>query len=120
MVQQGGAYRHPDIGHLQWVILTALATGQYDLKEDSKGIVYFICWWKLDAETLRRVMAEEITKPADTLTGPHIYGVECVARAGHGQEMTHTIKGLYRSGAPSINWHRRTKDVRIVSFSKEI
>jgi hemolysin-activating ACP:hemolysin acyltransferase len=119
MRKQGGPYITADQDYLQWVVLTALATKQYELKQDEKGIVYFICWWWLDQESLDDFAAlndDERVQPSSVCCGPHLYGVDCVARKGHGFEMTRTIKNLFKNNGQSIQWHRNKNKVKLVSF----
>jgi hemolysin-activating ACP:hemolysin acyltransferase len=121
MREQGGPYKDADESELIWVVLMALATGQYDLKEDDNGIVYFICWWWLDKESLEDFASlnpDERIQPSSICCGPFLYGADCVARKGHGFEMVRKIKGLFKNHGASIYWHRSKKSVKLVSFKR--
>lgn len=121
MREQGGPYEDADESELTWVILMALATQQYDMREDEKGIVYFICWWWLDKESLEDFLSldpNERIQPESICCGPYLYGADCVARKGHGFEMVRKLKSLFKDKAASINWHRAKKNVKVVSFTR--
>jgi len=124
MRQQGGHYPYRTDEYLQWCVLSTLATGQFIIRIDGKGIRYFACWYWLDDEQLEKILPENPehrTRPTNINSGPNLYLPEVVSRGETGDTLEIMKKIRKRTGRVFKNayWHRYQHDNQFRKYRKE-
>jgi hemolysin-activating ACP:hemolysin acyltransferase len=120
----GGPYTEMAEDYLQWAVLSALATGQYVLRIDRRGIRYFACYWMLDREDLAAFLPtdpHQRVRPEKIVGGSLMYVAEVGSRGepGDAREMIRRLRQREeRHGSKGVYWHQPHRAHRVCTWKE--
>ena len=113
----GGVYENitPNV---EKSILQALASGNYVMKEDERGILYFASYWRVHPEDVEKIKHRQT--PTDIRRGSVVYVSEAGNRMGK-PGMAEIVRRLREQavGMKGLFWHRPAKGDKVYHFPSQ-